>query len=160
MRAHGLQHARLLCLPLSPGVCSNLCPLSQWCYLTITFFVAPFSFAFNLSQHQGLFQWLTLRTRWPRYWTFSFSISPSNNIQGWFPLGLTGLLKVQETLKRLLQHNSKACVLRAQLSIWSNSHVHTWLQEKPWRAAVYGVTKSRTQLSDWTEQEKTIALTI
>ena len=49
LRCHGLQHARLLCPPLSPGVCSNLCPLSQWYYLTISSSAAP-SFAFSLSQ--------------------------------------------------------------------------------------------------------------
>ena len=44
----------------------------------------------NLSQHQGLFQSVMLQIRWPKYWSFSFSISPSINIQDWFPLGLTG----------------------------------------------------------------------
>ena len=44
LRPHGLQPARLLCPLLSPGVCSNSCPLSQWCWLTISSFVAPFSF--------------------------------------------------------------------------------------------------------------------
>ena len=52
---HGLQHARLFCSPLSPGVCSNSGPLSRWCYLTITCSTASFSFAFDLSQHQNLF---------------------------------------------------------------------------------------------------------
>ena len=71
---HGLQHARLPCPSLSPGVCSNSCPLSQWCHPTISSSVVPFSSrlpsfpshplsspsppAFNLSQHQGLFQWV------------------------------------------------------------------------------------------------------
>ena len=54
---HGLQHARLPCPSLFPGVCSDSCPLSWWCHLTISSSAAlPFSFAFNLSQHQGLFQ--------------------------------------------------------------------------------------------------------
>ena len=52
---HGLYHARLLRPPLSPGVCSNSCPWSQWCYLTISSSAAPSPFIFNLSQHQGLF---------------------------------------------------------------------------------------------------------
>ena len=50
---HGLQHARLFCPSLSPRVCSNSCPLSWWCYLTISSSAVPFSFAFNLSQHQS-----------------------------------------------------------------------------------------------------------
>ena len=49
------------------------------CHLTISSSVAPFSFAFHLSQHQGLFQWLI---RWPKSWSFSFSISPSNEYSG------------------------------------------------------------------------------
>ena len=51
----GLQHARLLCPPLSPKVCSNSCSLNWWCYLTISL-LPPSPFAFNLSQHQGLCQ--------------------------------------------------------------------------------------------------------
>ena len=59
LRPHGLQHTRFPCPSLSPGVCSNLCPLSQWCHWTISFSVAPPSPpALNLSQHQGLFQWV------------------------------------------------------------------------------------------------------
>ena len=54
----GLHYARLLCPPLTPWVCSNSCPLSQWCYLTISSSVTPSPFADNLSQHQGLFQWV------------------------------------------------------------------------------------------------------
>ena len=55
---YGLQHASLLCPPLSPRVCSDSCALSQWCCLTISSSAPPSSFAFNLSQHQGLFQWV------------------------------------------------------------------------------------------------------
>ena len=52
--------------------------------------------AFNLSQHQGLFQWVSSSIRSPKYWSFSFSISPSSmNIQDWFPLGLIGLISLQ-----------------------------------------------------------------
>ena len=56
---HGLQHARLPCPPLSPGICSSSCPLSYWCYLTITTSITPSPLALNLSQHQGLFQWVS-----------------------------------------------------------------------------------------------------
>ena len=55
LRPHGLQHARPPCPSPSPRVCSNSCPLSQWCYLIISSSAAPFSFAFSLSLHQGLF---------------------------------------------------------------------------------------------------------
>ena len=69
-----------------------------------------------------------LHIRWPKYWSFSFSISPSNEYSGLisFRIGWLDLLAVQETLKSLLQpHSSKALVFGAQLSLWSNSHIHT-----------------------------------
>ena len=52
---HGLQHTRLPCPSPSPGVCSNSCPLNQWCHPTISSSVTPSPHALNLSQHQGLF---------------------------------------------------------------------------------------------------------
>ena len=70
--------------------------------------------AFYLSQHQGLFQ-SALHIRWPKYWSFSFSISPSNEYSGLisFWIGWLDLLAVQGTLKSLLQHHSsKASILR------------------------------------------------
>ena len=62
----------------------------------------------NLSQHQGLFQESTLRMRWPKYWSFSFSISPSNEDPGLisFRMDWLDLLAVQGTLKSFLQHHS------------------------------------------------------
>ena len=57
LRPHGLQHAGLPCPLPSPGVCSNSCTLSWWCYLTISSFAAPFSF--NLSEKQYLYQWVS-----------------------------------------------------------------------------------------------------
>ena len=56
--AHGLQHVRPLCPSPSLRVCSNSCPLSWWHYPTMSSSVVPSSLAFNLSQHQGLFQWV------------------------------------------------------------------------------------------------------
>ena len=56
---HGLQQARLPCPSPTPGVYSNACPLSRWCHPTISSSVVPFSSAFNLSQHQGLFKWVS-----------------------------------------------------------------------------------------------------
>ena len=74
----------------------------------------------------------TLRLRWPKYWSFSFSISPSKEHPGQisFRMDWLDLLEVQGTLKSLLQHHSsKASV--AQPSSQSNSCIHTWLMEKP-----------------------------
>ena len=70
--------------------------------------------AFNLSQHQGLFQWVSSLHQVAKYWSFSFSISPSNEYSGLisFRMDWLDLLVVQETLKSLLQHHgSKASIL-------------------------------------------------
>ena len=85
---HGLQHARLLCHPISPRVCSNSCPLYWWCHLPPLPLLPPFPFAFSFSQHQGLFQWI----RWPKYWSCSFS-QHLMNIQNW-TLRVTGLISL------------------------------------------------------------------
>ena len=70
----------------------------------------------------------TLRVRWPKHWSFGFSISPSNGHPGLisFRMDWLDLLAVQETLKSLLQHHSsKASILQCSLSSQSNSHIHT-----------------------------------
>ena len=75
----------------------------------------------------------TLHMRWPKYWSFSFSVSPSNEHPGLisFRMYWLDLLAVQGTLKSLLQHHSsKASIFGAQLSSQSNSHIHTWPLEK------------------------------
>ena len=76
----------------------------------------------------------TLRIRWPNYWILSFNISPSKEHPGLisFRMDWLDLLAVQETLKSLFQHHSsKASVFGIQLSLYSNSHIHTRLLEKP-----------------------------
>ena len=86
--------------------------------------LSPSPPAFNLSQHQ------VLQIRWPKYWSFSFSISPSNAYSGLisFRMHWFDLLIVQGTLKSLLQHHSsKASILWCSALLWSNSHIHTWL---------------------------------
>ena len=70
-----------------------------------------------------------LHIRWPEYWSFSFSISPSKEHSGLisFRIDWFDLLAVQGTLKRLLQHTvQKHQFFSAQLSLSSNSHIHTW----------------------------------
>ena len=73
----------------------------------------------NLSQYQGLFQWVNSRIKWPRYWSFNFSISPSNEYSGLisFRIDWFHLLTVQGTIRSLLQHHSlKASVLQHSAS--------------------------------------------
>ena len=75
-----------------------------------------------------------LHIRWPNYWSFSFRISPSNEYSGLisFRIVWLDLLKVQGTLKSLLQHHSsKASILWCSTFLIVHSHIHTWLLEKP-----------------------------
>ena len=70
----------------------------------------------------------TLHMRWPKYWSFHFSISPSNEHSGLisFRMDLLDVLAVQGTFKSLLQHHSsKAPILQCSTSLWSNFHIHT-----------------------------------
>jgi len=70
--------------------------------------------AFNVSQHQGLLQWVSSCIRWPKYWSFCFSTSPSNEYSGLttFRIDWFDLLAAQETLKSLLQqHSLKVSIL-------------------------------------------------
>ena len=119
---------------LSPGVCSNSCPLSQWCYPTISssapsFYSCPQSFP-----ESGFFSNdLSLHLRWPKYSSFSFSISPSMNSQGWFPSGLIGLISLYyKGLSRVFSTTTiqRHPLFSAQPSLWLNSPIHTWLLEK------------------------------
>ena len=77
---------------------------------------------------------LALHIRWPKYWRFSFSIVFPMNIQGWFPLRLTGLIFLLS--KGLSRVFSSTTVQKHQFfgtlpSLWSSSHIHTWLLERP-----------------------------
>ena len=131
---HGLQHARLSCPSPTPRVYSNSSPLSQWCHPTISsccpLLLLPSIFpSIRVFSNEP-----ALRNRWPKYWSFSFSISPSNEHPGLvsFRMDWLDLLAVQGTLKSPLQHHSsKASILQCAASLQSNSHIHTWLLEKP-----------------------------
>ena len=130
---HGLQDARLPCPSLSPGVCLNPCPLCQWCYPTISssvvlFFSCPQSFPAS-----GSFPMNQLFASGGQSIGASASVLPMN-IQGRFPLGLTDLISLLS--KGLSRVFSSTTVWKHQFfcskpSLWSNSHIHTWLLEKP-----------------------------
>ena len=128
-----LKHARLPCASPSPRACSNSCPLNQWVSDAIqpSHPLIPFCSAFNLSQHQGLSQWLSSLQRWQKYWSFSFSFGIFS-IE--FPLWLTDLISMQSKgLSRVFSNTKvqKHQSFGAQPSLCSNSHIHTWLLEKP-----------------------------
>ena len=116
LRPHGLQHVRLPCPSPTPGAWSNSCPLHQWCHSTISSSVVPFSSCLQSFPASGSFpvsQFFTLGGQ--KYWSFSFSISPSNEYSGliFFRINWVDLLAVQGTLKSLLQHHSsKSSILQ------------------------------------------------
>ena len=94
LRSHGLQDARLLCPSPTPGACSNSCPSSQWCHLTISSSVLPFSSCIQSFPKSGSFQMSQFFTSGGKRTGVSASVL-SMNIQDWFPLGLTGLIALQ-----------------------------------------------------------------
>ena len=108
LRPHGLQHARPPCPSPTPGAYSNSYPLSRWCHPTISSSVVPFSFSLQSLPASGSFPVSEFFASVAKYWSFSFSISPSNEYS-WlisFRMDWLDLLAVQGTLKSLLQHHS------------------------------------------------------
>ena len=135
LRSHGLQHTRLSCPSPAPGACSNSCPSSLWCHPTISSSVVPFSSCLQSFPASGCFpvsQFFASGSQSTRV-SASASVLPMN-IQGWFPLGLTVLISLQSKgLSRVFSNTTvqKHQFFGAQLSLWSNSHIHTWPLEKP-----------------------------
>ena len=98
-----LQHAGIPFLSSSPRVCSNSSPLSRWCHPTILPSDTPSPPAFNHSHQQGLFNESSLCIWWSKYWSFSFSISPSSEYSALISFRIDwiiGLLAVQRTLSQ------------------------------------------------------------
>ena len=127
---HGLQHARHPCPSPTPLIYSNSCPLSRWCHSTTSSSVIPFLLLPSIFPSIRVFSnESALGIRWPKYWSFSFSISPSNEHPGLisFRMDWLDLLEAKGTLKSLLQHySSKASILwRSAFSIIQFSHPYT-----------------------------------
>ena len=134
LQPHGLQHTRLPCLSPTPGASSNSCPLHWWCHSSISSSFTPFSCP----------QSFLASGSFPVSWLFESggqSIGASAlatflpmNIQGWFPVGMTGLISL---LSKGLSRVFSSTIVRkhqffgTQLSLQSNSHIHTWLLKKP-----------------------------
>ena len=119
LQPHGLQHARPPCPSPTPGAYSNSCPLSlpsNHLILCCPLLLLPSIFpSIRVFSNESV-----LHIRWPKYWSFSFSISPSNEYSGLisFRMDWLDLLAVQGTLKSLLQHHSsKVSFFGTQLSL-------------------------------------------
>ena len=131
---HGLQHARLPCPSPTSGACSNSCPSSQWCHLTISSSIVSFSSCLQSFSASGSFPMSQFFTSGGQSIGISASASVlPMNIQDWFLLGFTGLISLQsKELSRVFSNLTvqKHQFFGAQFSLWSNSHIHKWLQEK------------------------------
>ena len=132
---YGLQHARPPCPSPTLGVHSNSCPLSLWHYPTISSSVIPFSSCLQSFPASGSFQISQLFASGGQSIGVSASASVlPMNIQDLFPIGWTGLVSLQSRgLSRVFSNTTvqKHQFLGAQLSLYSNSHIHIWLLEKP-----------------------------
>ena len=134
LRPHGLQHARPPCPSSTPRACSDSCPLSQWCHPTISSSVVPVSSCPQSFPAPGSFPMSHIFTSGGQsigVWA-SASVLPMN-ILDWFPLGWTSWISLQSKgLWRVFSNTTvqKHQFFGAQPSLWSNSHVHTWLLEK------------------------------
>ena len=126
---HGLQHTRLPCPLPTPGVYSHSCPLSWWCHPTISschpLLLPPLVFpSIRVFSTESV-----LCIRWPKYWSFSFSISPSNDYSGLisFRMDWLDLLAVQGTLKCLLQHHNLKASILCLLAIFMVQLTHLYI---------------------------------
>ena len=126
------QHTRPPCPSPTPGVYPNIESVMPSSYLILCcplLLLPPIPPIIKVFSNESI-----LHIKWPKYWSFSFSISPSNEHQDWSPLGWTGWTSLQS--KRLSRVFSNTTVQNhqffgTQLSSQSNSHIHTWLLEKP-----------------------------
>ena len=123
------------CPSPSPGVCSNSCPLSRWCHSTISSSVTRFSYHLQSFPASGSFRvsWLFASGDQNVWDSTSASVLPMN-IQGWFPLRLTGLISLQSKgLSRVFSNTTirKYQFFGIQTFLLSSFHTRTWLLEKP-----------------------------
>ena len=131
LQPHGLPHTRLPSPSPSPGAYSYLSPLSPWCHPTISSSVVPFSSCLLSFPPSRSFQWVSSGGQSIGVST-SVSVLPMN-IQDWFPLGLTDNSLQYKGLSKSLFSTTvwKHQFFGAQPALWSHSHIHTWLLQKP-----------------------------
>ena len=135
LRPHGLQHPRLPCPSPTPRACSNSSPHRWWCHPSISSSVIPLSSHLQSFPASGSFLMIQFFTSGGQSIGVSASASVlSMNIQDWFSLGWTGWISLQSRgLSRVFSNTTvqKHQFFSTQLSLWSTSHIHTWLLEKP-----------------------------
>ena len=134
LRPHGLQHSRLPCPSPTSRACSDSCSLSQWFHTTISSSVIRLSSCLQYFPASGSFPMSQFFASDGQSIgaSASGSVLPMN-IQDWFPLGLTGWISLQSKgLSRVFSNTTvhKHQFFSTQHSLWSNTHIHTWLWEK------------------------------
>ena len=130
---HGLQHTRPPCPSTTPRVHSNSCPSSQWCHPTISSSVIPISSCLQSFPASRSFLMSQFFSSGGQSIGVSASVL-SMNTQDWSLLEWTGWISLQSKgLSRVFSNTAvqKHQFFCTQLSLWSNSHIHTWLLEKP-----------------------------
>ena len=141
LQPHGLLNARLPCCSPSPEACSNSCPLSWWCHPTISSSVILFSYCLQSFPASGSFPMSQFFASGGQNTGVSASASVvPRNSQDWSPLGLTGLISMRSKgLSRVFSSTTvwKHQFFRAQTSLWSHSHMCTWLLETPQCVALH-----------------------
>ena len=117
LQPHGLQDARIPCPSPTPGACSNSCPLSRWCHPTISSSVVPFSSCPPSLPASGSFPMSQFLTSGGQSIGASASVLPMN-VQGWFPLGLTGWISLQSKgLSRVFSNPQFKSINSSALSV-------------------------------------------
>ena len=150
LRPHGLQHIRLSCPSPTARACSNSCPSSRWMPPNYLIFFCPLLLPSSIFPGIRVFSnELGFHIRWPKDWSFRFSISPSNEYSGLisFRMDWLDLLAVQGTLKSLLQHHSSeaSILLCSVLFIVQIAHP-------------YMITGKTIALTRWTCVDKVMSL--
>ena len=126
LQPHGMQHARFPCPSISPKVCSNSCPLCQWCYRTISSSITLFFFCLQSFPASGSFpmSWLFTSDSQSIGTSASASVLPMN-IQDWFPLGLTDLISRQSKgLSRVFSSSKTSITWHAAFFTIQLSHLY------------------------------------
>ena len=143
LRHHGLQHTRAPCPSPTPRIYSDSYPLTRWCHLTISSSVIPFSSCFQSFPVSVFSDELVLRIKWPKCWSFSFNISPSNEYSGLisFRMDWLDLLALQGTeaeQKRVIGQRGPISYLDPSTGVFGYSNtLATWCEElthwkRPW----------------------------
>ena len=177
LRPRGLQLTRLPCSSLSTRIYSNSCPLSWWCHPTISSSVVTLLLPPSIFPSiRALSNELALHIRWPTYWSFSFSISPSNEYSGLisFRIDWFDIFAVQGTHTSLLQHHSwKASAFGAlppshsyvtagktiAFTVWAFvSKVMSWLYNTLSRFLIAFLPKSKRFLISWLQSWSKVIL--